>query len=237
MANITKNDVETIARYRTEIADAMRYAVAMHADSIMREIAAFDAQRETNPVRWAQLTSIKSILSPGAKLPANIALARMLTDTMRNGDILRTYDDAETYRSACKYGGRSVGKNIVNALIAWNVLRDVTPDAMTWDTLATWNNGAALTGHALKTRSWTLALYDARNRVYTLDVHMVRGLCKIAGIERDNITDAAYTMLAELMLDIHDETCPEYPPLVSQWAMWNEFRHAGKHAEHIALAA
>lgn len=236
MANITKNDVNTIARYRDEIAGAMRNAVNLHRDAIMREIAAFDAQRNENATRWAQLTIIKSMLSPGAKLDANIALAKMLTDTMRNGDILRTYDDAETYRAACKYGGRSVGKNIVNSLIAWNIVRNVTPDAMTWNTLATWNNGAALTGHAIKTRSWTLALYDARNRVYTLDVHMVRGLCKLAGIERDNITDAAYTMLAAFMLELHDEICPELPPLVSQWALWNEFRHAGKHASHIALA-
>jgi hypothetical protein len=27
------------------------------------------------------------------------------------------------------------------------------------------------------------------------------------------------------------------PPLVMQWAMWNEFRHAGTHASHAALSA
>lgn len=237
MANITIKDMAVIESYRDVIAAAMRRAVSLHRDSVMLEVEAFDTARTADAERWAQLTIIKSILSPGAKLDANIALARMLTDALRDGNALHTYDDAETYRAACKYGGRSVGTNIVNALTAWSHVRTNATAAMSWEALATLNNGRALRGHALKTRSWTLALYNAENRVYTLDVHMIRGLARLCNIDRDNVTDAAYNQLASFMLSIHDDVCSELPPLVSQWSLWNEFRHAGMHASHIALAS
>lgn len=234
---VTGKTVGWITRERETIVRFIDNALALHADKIMTEIVAFDTCRAHNATLWAQLANIKSITSPGVKLDTNIAFARDMIAAWNTGRDMRAYDDAEDIRARVRYGGRSVGANINNACAMWNgSVATMSHADMTWETLATWNDGKAYSGHALKTRSWSLAVYDARSRVFTLDVHMLRGLASMARMMCANISDAAYLKLAAFMLDICDTEFPQYPPLVVQWAMWNEFRHAGKHASHIALA-
>lgn len=225
MASINLSTLPTIYAHRAEIAKYMQDAVALHSSAIMREIAVFDAERQRNPIGWYRLCVLKSILSPGAKLDTNIALAKLMRDALTQDSTLSTYEDVEVYRSACRYGGRSVGRNIVHALGAWAIMErqhHIMPEHTP--------------GYSVKTCAWAEALYDARSHVYTLDVHMLRKIGELSGLDTHTITNAAYAPLATFMMSVHNDVCPSLPYLASQWACWNEARHAGVHASHIALA-
>lgn len=233
LVDVRSFDDDTFSRLTTFAQNAL----ALHADTIMQELSAFNDRRDANAVDWMHLVIVKSILSPGAKLPANIALAKLLVAALQRGETLTSYDDAETYRAACKYGGRSVGKNIIGALLSWPHIAHMSVDDMNVDTLYRMR-GARQVALSHKTIRWALALFDATNRVFTLDVHMCRGIARIAGVDKnvDGVTDNAYAVLESYMLRVADACGYGHMPLVVQWAMWNEIRHAGKHAPHIALA-
>lgn len=207
----------------------MLRSVLLHGDAIRAEIAVFDARRNEDSVRWGRLCAIKSLLSPGTRLDVNIAMARLMYDALSLDSTLTTYEDMEVYRSACRYGGRCVGRNIKNVLIAWPMLRTM----LDISTLA----ARDMAGYGLKCRSWSMAMYDARSRVFTLDCHMIRRISAMAGVG-DNvtlITDTVYPIVAEVLLELCEELRID-APLVAQWAIWNEARHPGVHASIVALA-
>lgn len=229
---ITASDVTAIVAARTAIVDYVKHAMDLHADAIMREIHLFDSCRKQNPARWAKLCMIKSTMSPGVKLEYNIQVSHMLYTPVVTQS-LRTFDDVKAILSQTSYGCACYGKNVKALLAKQSAIASLDPADMTWEGIAHLFKG-------LKTRSWALALYNANNRVFTLDRHELRGLLRLAGIdvpqEEVSICDGRYKTLASFMLEICDEFYPNFPPLCIQWAVWNEVRHSGKHASHAELA-
>lgn len=231
--SITLADIARFEHARDAIAAELRAAVALHGERIVAEIETIRAKRAQDPALWARFVVAKAILSPGVKLDPNIRLAVFLRDAIERGETVETYDHAIPYIKAAHYYGRSSGANVNRALNAYHSLKNHS-----WERAMEWSE-LTYPGLSLKTRSWALALNDASNRVYTLDTHMLRGFARLAGIDGTSftITDSAYPKLAALLLDIHDQVCPDYAPLVSQWALWNEYRHPGIHASHLGIVA
>jgi hypothetical protein len=238
MATISNKQAVGIIGARAAIAEFARNAVEIHADSVRSEVSGFDTLRDADANSWAKLTIIKAILSPGANLDKNITLAKVLHAKMLAGWVPLCYDDVEPIRADCKYGARS-GANITHLVAAWQTIRTIDADSMNYEALTALNEANLLPGMGSKVRSWAIALYDADSEVCTLDVHMLRGMLRLAGMPHDadsyGAKGAAYEILAAMMVSIAEEL--GVPPLVMQWAMWNEFRHAGTHASHAALSA
>lgn len=230
-----------VQAFDTDTRDALlsfaRNALALHETSILQEVAAFDAYRASNEREWLQRVTIKSILSSGALLDSDIAFARILVRALRNGERLVTYNDAEPYRASCKYGARSVGKNILHALHSWATLATLTGDDMTIERLQALRDARLLAGLSQKTIRWALVMYDARTRAITCDTHIIALSAKIAGLGDgyNGIAKSAYPSLEQFWLSIADELGYGHMPLVVQWACWNEQRHAGTHASHLAI--
>ena len=231
MPTITVADAAAIEARREALAHTLAEALAATGDAVQAEIAAFAEARARDPQRWAQLVTIKAILSPGTRLDRNIALARALTDALRAGAEMTRYEDVEPLRRAPNYTSRSVGVNINAALGAWPRIAEATPEAI----MALVADGA-LPNMGRKVASWARALYDATSPVVALDQHMCRGLAALADLERDGITRAAYTALEPSLLTSLAASAASCP-LHGQWALWNAFRHPGEHASHLALIA
>lgn len=243
MASITLVDVvSTIAMHRESIGKFMQESVRLHGDTIRDEIALFDLARESDPESWAKLCMLKSILSSGAVLVPNIEYAKHLHGKMLAGWVPSTYEDVDDEREKVnhtdiRYGSKSGGMPMRGVLMSWEFVADIQADSMTYDSLAQAKKDGRIVGQAYKTRCWSLALYDANQRVYTIDSWMTQIISRLAGLSCKGINDNAYLPLMALMLSIHDEYIgADTPPLVSQWAMWNETRHPGQHASHALLA-
>ena len=252
MATISMKQSIGIVAARSAIRDFAENALAIHADSIQSELSDFDTARDADANSWAKLTIIKAILSPGANLDKNISLAKVLHARMLAGWKPSTemfidannkarcvgYDDIDPIRASVKYGARN-GDNITHLCLAWQTISGITAESMTWEGLTALYDANLLPGMGSKVRSWALALYDANNPVCTLDVHMLRGMLRLAGLEHGadsyGAKGAAYDVLATMMVSIAEEL--GVAPLLMQWAMWNEFRHAGEHASHAGLSA
>ena len=225
-------DLSNIIDARPAIMHAISHAMSLHGDAIMREIALFDNARRSNPARWAKLCMVKALMSPGAKLPANIAASHVLYSHVVTCS-LNSFEQVKDLLTGTSYGCIAYGHNVKALLDKQSAIAATTPYDMTW-------NGIAQVFKGFKTRSWALALYNAYNEVFTLDRHMLRGLLALANIvpteEEVSICKSRYLTLAGFMLDLCEEMYPMYPPLCIQWALWNEFRHPGKHASHADLA-
>lgn len=213
------------SEHRDTLKSLIRDAIALWGDIVNQECHAIAAHAANNRPLWARFVVMKGILSNGALLGSNIVLARMLRDAIESGRVIRTHKDCEDIREASRYGARSVNTNIDNALFAYNDMRE--RGAVSIDT--------RYRGMGPKIMSWAAVLDDYTTRTYTLDAHMVGNIATILDLDTKVIANAAYPKLAALMLELHDEVCPQYAPLVSQWSLWNEFRHAGKHASHLDI--
>lgn len=239
MAKITLAHVRTFdPSVRSALIAATQHALMLHESAIVAEVSMLDAARERDNRAWLQRVIVKSALSSGAKLDTDIALAVAMTRAYADGVRFGGYDDVEVLRKSVRYGARSVGKNINAACLALETATRIDPLTVDLPAMLALKDAGKLTNMSHKTLRWSLALYDARSRVVTLDVHMCRGIARIAGLgdDYDGITDSAYAALEVYMLGIFDECGYGHMPLVAQWALWNEFRHAGIHASHAAIA-
>ena len=229
---ISADDSIQIIASLPAIRHAILHAMSLHGDAIMREIALFDNARRATPTRWAKLCMVKAIMSPGAKLSANIAASHVLYSHVVTCS-LNSFDQVRDLLTGTSYGCITYGHNVNTLLDKQSAIAAITPYDMTWD-------GISHVFKGFKTRSWALALYNAYNDVFTLDRHMLRGLLALASIfptqEDVSICKSRYLTLARFMLDLSEEMYPMYPPLCIQWALWNEFRHPGMHASHADLA-
>jgi len=241
MATITLKNVLRIVENRAIVAELFRDAVAIHADAINAETSTFDTVRANDSEYWARLTMIKAILSPGCNLDKNISAAHVIHAAMMAGLQAPTFDDIKELLATVAYGTAAYGNNVRALIGSWQTIRNANESIMTWDGLQALSEAKVLFGQGDKARSWNLALYDASSAVITLDRHMLRGIATACGITVAagdlSIGKPAYAMLVTLILDILAvELNGAYSPLCAQWSLWNEIRHPGVHASHIALA-
>lgn len=238
---VTAEHAQRVVESRDRVARFMIAATMRHENAIREELAAFDTARDTNPDAWARLCVIKSILSPGARLLPNIAAAKAVYVHMVRGGKMESFEDFAAVVEGLSYGTQCYATSVKALIKSWQTIKTLRADSMTSEMLTALVKSGTLAGQQDKARAWSLALFDSTSQVYTLDRHMLRKLCEIAGVSLPSgdiaIGAKAYRMIASMMLELHGQYFPTYGPLVSQWAIWNETRHPGEHAEHIALAS
>jgi hypothetical protein len=234
---VTMKHVLRIIENRENVTQFARGAVAQWGATIGQECVTFSAMRDADGAYWARLVAIKAILSPGARLNANIQAAHNVHASMMAGYQPRTFDDVAALFKGSGYGTAAYGNNVRALLASWNTIRALTPEAMTWKGLTALRETGNIFGFAEKVRSWALALFDCESPVVTLDRWMLRGLLALAGEDVGKvelaINSAPYEALAAFMLEIAEEIGAA--PLIMQWSMWNQFR-GGEHATHAALS-
>lgn len=210
--------------------NTIEHALSLHAENVKREVDTIAAFKAQSSDYYATFCAVKAILSAGMKLDANISAAHAIASAMMLDDTAMSWDDVDCIirRAAPSCGSVSYGASVRAIAEQWNMLASLTAHDMTWNTLRN------VKGLAHKTTSWALALWNANNNVFTLDRWMLRGISGVNDIT--TINDTEYDLLANIMLDIVNEYFPTYAPLVVQWSLWNEYRHAGQHASHIAIA-
>lgn len=231
MSNITGADVTAIvAQYDTIRAYAQR-AVELHRDAIMREYAMFDAYRARNSQHFAVLCAVSAVLSNQAELRGNLRYAYELVNSLD----VKTSVDFTALRKRSKYNGMNA--SVKYALAAYDIVsgQDITQ----WLPV----DFLQLTGIGPKIARWAIAPFNPAARCITLDRHMIAYMCDVSGIGKRTAFKvnkrkagkfcAEYDALEQMFLDIADELGEL--PFTVQWAVWNEWRHAGEHATHVEL--
>ena len=99
---------------------------------------------------------------------------------------------------------------------------------------------AGLAGLSMKTASMATALYDQNAEVYTLDTHMLRWLCKLAGLTIQTGTyncsnDNRYRLIENHILNIVHNVAADVPIFLTQWAVWNDTGFGGEHKCHLPI--
>lgn len=221
--SLTIDAVRTIENYRDAIASAMVAATNNHAAAILQEL---DAMSHVDSVSRARHALVFSIVSPRCPFSKNVAVTPVIVRMMIDG-----VRDASAFTSTLSAFG--IGLQNAKGLSLAQVAEQIaTMDAATIDRTML----LAMRGVSLKVSAMTLALFDAASDVYTLDVHMIRGIARLAGFAElpNTITDSAYIRLERFMIDLSRELFPQLPVFVTQWAMWNDFK-SGQHESHAAI--
>jgi hypothetical protein len=206
-----------------KIAKDMVSSVAVHGESVMHEITQIIAHRERDRVSYAQLCAIKSIMSVGARLEYNIDAALKIHYAMRQG--FRPRDRFDLKPFLAHYGTLSYAANCKNLIASWDEILELDGSVPTWDERPMYGQGD-------KVRAWNIALFDPYADVFTLDRHMLRG---IFGNDKTP-KHSEYKEVMQALIALHRRIFGDNaPPLMSQWSMWNEYRHKGIHASHLAI--
>lgn len=219
----------------------MTAAVEKYRDSISGELALMGELRAADEQAYAQQCLLFAICSPQLDFDVNVRVARrayagLHRDFTSVEDVYQwiTADSSDSWFLAGA-AARAIWHNL-------NWLRNVSDSDMNKGSILALRKAGKLKGLGPKTAAMALALYDARSEVYTLDVHMLRGILTAAGLTDrlatgQEITDAAYPIVEAAMIALHRETFgDEVPVFVSQWALWNEWR-SGSHIDHWAIFA
>jgi hypothetical protein len=227
--------VEFIRDIDAHLSDAVAY-VHKFAPSVAAECEAFIGNRAADDKAHAQQAVIFAILSPQCKFAKNVRA----TERMMAG-LYEHYADAEAVRAVLTDDDRDnfltakpASRKVYEAL-EW--LRDLDGDDMTLDALYMARKVGKVKGLGDKTIRMALALYDPTMPIYTLDVHMLRGIQNAWGgeVAREmTVNKTAYHALEAAMVAWHERNFPHLPVFVSQWALWNEWGF-GEHMSHLAI--
>jgi hypothetical protein len=157
---------------------------------------------------------------------------------MQDGFVPQTYEDVAQFTEGLSYGAQCAGQNIRKMLESWTYIQnELQPSEMNFARLTVLQSEKK-TRFGQKTKSWALALWDANNKVCTIDRWMARLFFTIIGCDggsEPGVSSAAYPIIASTFVSVAEELGVK--PLVAQWAAWNEIRHPGQHASHIGLVA
>lgn len=236
-------DADTAARMARQLDSMLSPIVGdirTAVDSVMAEIDAMMALREADSTYYAQCCLTFAIASPGMTIDMSIAIVQRF---MRNLDReFNAVDDVYACITDTSDGGPKVGA-VTLGMIARSLfhsldyIRHIDADMMDRTSLLALNKAGTIRGIADKTSAMAAALYDPHNRVFTLDVHMMRLLCMLyddgaAGAHTINKT--GYDILQSALLTWADDTFPNVPTFAVQWAMWN-IQGFGYHVRHLGI--
>jgi hypothetical protein len=222
----------------SEIRNQMLQAVDLYGDDILAELETFDTLRDGDAQYHAQRCVIFAIISPQCDFDLNCRAAVRFHNALYSplnsvNDVYRVLtNDGECSWFTAGMSARSLFHNL-----QW--LRNLDESDMNKPAIMALGRAGVIKGLAHKTASMAVALFDGREEVYTLDIHMLRGICRCAGAAgleagQMSITKAAHPGLEQTMVEIHAEILPEYPTFVSQWALWNLWR-SDEHISHLPI--
>lgn len=225
--NITSSDLAAILEARDEIVYNMRQSVDRHFGSITAELYTFD---KLSPLMRARHAIVFSIISPKCPIERNALVTPVIVRAIMDG--VRT---AEEFRAILLSYGIGL-QNVKSARIAKLAERlyTMTSADMVRDDLASWP------GLSMKTASMATALYDQNAEVYTLDTHMLRWMCKMAGLNVQPGTYACsnanrYRAIERMFVELANVHCDDAPIFLTQWAIWNDAGFDGVHQCHLPI--
>ena len=234
---ITLAEVDRILSHVNDSTDSLIAEIMSTSQNVMHEITIFNDARMGDNVLHAQQCLIFAICSPQCKFDKNVRAAnRMVVSLAKDFDSIDSVYQTLTANGTDSWVTAGMSARAIFASL--NFLRNVTDDDMSKSVLRAMRKVGQVKGLGEKTMAMALALYDANNPVFTLDVHMLRGLQSLShGIIAGSMTinDNAYRALEDGMVAWHNVNMANYPIFLSQWALWNSFGFDGKHVSHLGI--
>lgn len=223
----------------SDLPGTMRDTVERYGDEILAEMELMSELRSADAQSYAQRCLLFAICSPQCDFDVNVRVANRAFDGLYN-----EFTCVEDVYQCITDGGRDnwfLSGGAARAIwhnLEW--LRNVSDSDMDKASILALRKAGTLKGLGPKTTAMALALYDPESEVYTLDVHMLRGILRAIGWQHrlataQEITDAAYPVLEQALIQLHREVFGGVLPIfVSQWALWSEWR-TGSHIEHLPI--
>lgn len=211
-------------------------SVKQYADDIMGEVEQFTELRNADAILHAQTCLAFAIISPQCRFEKNVrATARLVANIYESFATseaivsMLTDNGADNFLSA-----KPLSKRLMQSMAFFRAIDD---ESMTLEALKMARKAGSVVGLGDKTFRMALALYDATLPIYTLDVHMLRGIQNTYGgtvAGSMSIQGKAYDALEAAMVAWHERNFPELPVFVSQWALWNAWGF-GEHVSHLGI--
>lgn len=221
MPNLTLGDAVRIAGHVDAIrADAVA-AVNVYGPEIQSELDTWASELSEHERAAHALTF--ALMSARCPFDKNAAVTPPLVDA------IHAHADREELERIIRAHGLGLARQKSRYLsLAADHIRTATADTMSPDALQ------HVRGAGPKIRAMAAHLFNEHARCFTLDTHMLRGLCRLSGIDGDTftVTDAAYSAIEAACL----EACSGIgdAPFVAQWALWCEWTGRG-FISHSAL--
>jgi len=204
-----------------------------NCDSVADEITVFRAAKRKDPVGYARRILTFAILSAQVNFEENVYCLRSVMtdfDRMTDAGSIRPYLRAP-YKGVGKMRNINGYKDKAQYLAeALPFLRGIRPDDMTLERIAN------LRGVGPKVAAFTMALWDDRAPVFTLDVWMYRLTAAILGKPTRVKVSAprlAYDLNEGDWLAWCERQLPDYSPFLIQWTLWNGC--FGEHKSHLGI--
>ena len=223
--NCTQSDVDNfdVARFRDDIT----IALAEYGEAVDAELDRMQALRDEFPQQYAQACIAFAIMSPQCQFDVNVRGTRRFMDGLYRS--IESVDDM--YQLITNNGSDSwftAGMSARSLYASLDAIRNI--DELTLDGIDTLRKIGAIRGLGSKTRAMALALYDRDYPVFTLDVHMLRGM--VADVDTGiTITDKRYAQLADMAISVAREYGNVF---LVQWCLWNHYRN-GAMQSHLGI--
>lgn len=218
MSDFSLSHVALVMRNETDVLNVIRTAIAQFGADIVAELATISS---IDAAERARSSVVFSIMSPRCPFAKNVAVTPVLIRA-----ILRNASQKELEAIIRSHGIGLASQKSLRLFAASQFVREI-------DENVTREQLLAVVGISYKVSAMTLALLDQNAQVFTLDTHMVKGFCRIAGVEEmRGITDSAYVALETWILGIVREL--NVSPFLAQWAMWNLWK-GDSHESHLAI--
>jgi hypothetical protein len=176
------------------------------------------------------------MLSPQTKFAKNVrATVRMANSLYRDYEFEPEIDDAAIERNIDKIyqvitncgtdSWVTAGSGAKAVYRSLDYLRNVDVSDMSKPSLWALRKQNIIFGFSDKTISMAVALFDSTADIFTLDVHMLRGLLRTVGVIDHtggvHINHKEYEMIENGICALLATNYPTVEPFVIQWALWN----------------
>jgi endonuclease III len=221
--------------------------VMENSEPVLDEVRALREYREAQPTDYARRIVIMAMLSAQTDFAENLYCMRRIVEEfsvvcqMNNAPYYTGADLAEKVATLLIAPYRGTGNmrrinfyktkaaNIVK-MLPW--LCQLTPDQMTLENLN------RLPGVGPKVAAFTMALWNPRSPVFTLDAWMMRLTASILGKDariKPAFTAEGYALVEGDWLAWCHRVLPDMAPFVIQWTLWNGC--FGYHRSHLDIIA
>ena len=179
--------------------------------------------RDSDSDRHATLCLLFAMISPQCPFDVNVRQTYRMYEHLGG-----TFDNVNDVYQCLTDGGSDAtftsGMAARGIFASLDILRTASADIMSKSALQALRKVRAISGLGDKTMSMAVALFDSTANVFTLDVHMLRGLLRGIGVDITQgvvIGTRDYVNIENWAIDTLRKAFPQVDIFTTQWALWN----------------